>query len=166
MRLVIADAGPPHYLLLIETIGILEQLFGKVIIPTTVRNELANAGAPAVVREWIKQPPPWIEIMDSPNHYFDDGALETLDAGEKAAIQLAISLNADLILMDDREGVKIARNKGFIVTGTLGIIDRAAQRGILDMEIACTRLKNTNFRYPSNVMDALLKQHQGKPAKD
>jgi predicted nucleic acid-binding protein len=45
---------------------------------------------------------------------------EALDAGEGAAIALAIELHADLLLMDDEEGVSAARGKGLAVTGTLG----------------------------------------------
>jgi predicted nucleic acid-binding protein len=48
--------------------------------------------------------------------------LESLDPGERAAIQLAADEKADLLLMDERAGVKIAREHGLIVTGTLGVI--------------------------------------------
>ena len=39
-----------------------------------------------------------------------------------------VEIHADLILMDDREGVLMARSKGFRVTGTLGILSMAAGR--------------------------------------
>jgi predicted nucleic acid-binding protein len=39
--------------------------------------------------------------------------VEGLDEGETAAIALAIWLDADLVLMDDRRGVIVARAKGF-----------------------------------------------------
>lgn len=162
MCMIVADTGPPHYLLLIGAIDILERLFGKIFIPVTVRNELAHAEAPAIVREWIQHPPPWVEILEPPNSHFDDAALQGFDAGERAAIELAAFLGADLLLMDDREGVKLARSKGFAVTGTLGILDLAARRGMVDLAEAFSRLKNTNFRYPPSVMNALLKQHYGK----
>ena len=47
--------------------------------------------------------------------------MEGLDEGETAAIALAISLDADLLLMDERKGVVVARSKGLRVTGTLGV---------------------------------------------
>jgi hypothetical protein len=58
--------------------------------------------------------------------------VEGLDEGETAAIALAISLDADLLLMDDREGVMVARSKGLRVIGTLGVLDLAAQRGLVN----------------------------------
>ena len=57
----------------------------------------------------------------------------SLDDGEKAALALAASLTADLVLMDDREGVRVARNKGFRVLGTLGVLGLGARRGLLDL---------------------------------
>jgi hypothetical protein len=67
---------------------------------------------------WIADPPAWLEV------------LEGLDGGETAAIALDISLEADLLLMDDRKGVIVARGKGHCVTGTLGILARLASINI------------------------------------
>jgi predicted nucleic acid-binding protein len=91
---------------------------------------------------------------------YTDAAWLALDAGEKAAIALAAFLAADLMLMDDRAGIMVARQKGFVVTGTLGVLGLAAQRGLIDLAEAFDRLKATNFRYPQEVMDALLDQHR------
>lgn len=76
-----------------------------------------------------------------------DADSQMLDAGEKAALALAAMLGADLVLMDDRGGVAVARRKGLAVTGTLGILDLAARLGLLDLGEAFARLQATNFRY-------------------
>ena len=78
--------------------------------------------------------------------------------GEQAAIALAAVLNADLVLMDDRQGVIVARSKGLTVAGTLGILSLAARRGLVDLADSFDRLKRTNFRYLQEIMDALLDQ--------
>ena len=49
-------------------------------------------------------------------------------------------------------------NRGLEVTGTLGILQRAARRGLLNLEDAFDRLKRTNFRYRQEIMDKLLDQ--------
>jgi predicted nucleic acid-binding protein len=74
------------------------------------------------------------------------------------AIALADAIDADLILMDDRDGVTFARAQGFAVTGTLGVLDLAAQRGLIDLVQAFTRLKATTFHYRQGLLDALLAQ--------
>ena len=93
-----------------------------------------------------------------PSVYFRDASLETLDAGEGAAIALAIELHAELLLMDDDEGVTVARAKGLTVTGTLGVLSRAAQRNLLNLADAFDRIKRTNFRFRQEIMDRFLNE--------
>jgi predicted nucleic acid-binding protein len=66
------------------------------------------------------------------------------------------------LLIDDRDGVNFARSRGFAVTGTLGILDLAASRGLIDLHEAVERLKGTSFRYPPDMLDALLARHSGQ----
>jgi predicted nucleic acid-binding protein len=159
VRLVIADTSPINYLLLIGHIDILPVLFEKVILPAAVRDELSHPKAPPVVRSWIAAPPPWVDVRPAP--FGHDPVLDGLDPGEEAAILLAIDLRADLLLMDDEEGVIAARTKGLEVTGTLGVLSRAARRQLLDLRQAFDRVKRTNFRYRQEVMDEFLAQIDG-----
>ena len=160
MRAVVADTGPIHYLVLIGHIEILPALFERVTIPSVVRAELARTEAPDAVRNWIQTAPEWLEVYGDPCSPFDDASLESLDDGERAALALAASLGADLVLMDDREGVRVARSKGFRVIGTLRVLDLGARRGLLDLADAFERLKRTNFRYRQELLDELLDQQK------
>jgi len=90
---------------------------------------------------------------------FDHGSAEGLDEGETAAIALAILLGADLLLMDERKGVTVARGMGLRVTGTLGVLDIAAQRGLVDFAQAADRLRRTSFRISGALLDSLLRKH-------
>jgi predicted nucleic acid-binding protein len=72
------------------------------------------------------------------------------------AILLALHLKADLVLMDEREGVEEARRLGLTVTGTLGVLDRAAERGLTELAPALARLRQTNFRVDPALLDRLL----------
>ena len=161
MRLVIADTSPLNYLVLIEQVEILPALFEKVIVPQIVRNELRHDEAPESVRRWIAEPPTWLEIAPL-GHDSDDPDLQRLDDGERAAILLAIQIDADLLLIDDGDGVNIARSRGFAVTGTLGILDLAAGRGLIRLSDAVERLKNTSFRCYPHILEALLARHPSK----
>jgi len=108
------------------------------------------------VRAWAAQPPGWLDVR-SVFPAIDDPAWRALDTGEREA--LARTLGAHLVLMDDRAGVAVARQLGLAATGTLGVLDLGARRGMIDLADAFTRLKETSFRYRPEIMDALLAQH-------
>ena len=160
MRLVIADTSPINYILLIGHIDILPVLFGKVILPAAVCDELGHPKAPLVVKNWIAVPPPWVDVRQT--SHLHDASLAKLDAGEEAAIALAVELHADLLLMDDEEGVMAARRKGLEVIGTLGVLSRASQRRLLNLADAFDRVKRTNFRFKQGIMDQFLAEQGGK----
>ena len=63
MRLVVADTGPLHYLVLIGEIGVLPALASEVLIPLEVRDELDRSRTPAPVRAWIAAPPTWLRVQ-------------------------------------------------------------------------------------------------------
>jgi predicted nucleic acid-binding protein len=88
-RLVIADAGPLHYLVLTGYSDVLPTLFEQVFVPTIVRNELAHDEAPEVVRAWIENPPGWLEVRVAP--VTDDPSLQPLDDGERAAMNALLA---------------------------------------------------------------------------
>ena len=163
MTVVVADTGPPHYLVLIGAVLVLPQLFGKVFVPELVRNELQHTRTPRAVRDWLATEPPWLKAMATPE--IASLPLPKLGDGERTAIALARSLRADLILMDDHAATAIALQEGFAVTGTLGVLVRAAERDLIDLGDAFARLKATNFRYRPEILDALLAaQHRRRNA--
>jgi predicted nucleic acid-binding protein len=160
VRLVVADTGPLNYLVLIDSIDILPKLFEAVLTPKVVCDELRHPTAPLAVRSWAEQPPAWLDIRQTPVATDDSPSWRALDDGERAALALALALKADLLLMDDRAGVAVARQHGFAVTGTLGILDLAARRGLIDLTDAFARLKATSFRYRPQILDALLARYK------
>jgi predicted nucleic acid-binding protein len=68
-------------------------------------------------------------------------------------------MHADLLLMDDRRGRYAAKQLGLRVTGTLGILDLAAERGLVDFASAIRKLEGTSFRRPEALLRALLNRH-------
>lgn len=131
--IVVSDTSPLCYLLVIEGIEVLPQLFGRVIIPQRVRDELLAPGAPKLVQEWISQPPDWLEVQTIPDQI--DAALNQLDVGEQEAITLALQLQADLILLDDLAARRIATQLQLEIVGLLGILSSAAEKGIVDFPL-------------------------------
>lgn len=160
MQLVVADTGPLNYLVLIGHINLLPRLFGKVVLPKEVYGELTSDKTPALVREWIAGSPVWLETRDAPSQDPSGSALINIDPGERAAILLALSIHADLVLKDDRRGVSAAERSGLRVTGTIGILDLAAERKLVDFSEAIQRLESTNFRRREALLNVLLKKHR------
>lgn len=122
--------------------------------------ELSDPSAPQAVQAWIKSPPAWLTVAEAIDT--DDPALRNLDPGERAAISLGIRLKADLILIDERKGASAALGQGIEVTGTLGILDLAATRKLIDLPQVIEQLKQTNFRYRKQMIEDLLTQHRNQ----
>ncbi len=153
---IVADTTPLNYLVLIEAIDVLPQLYGRILIPPTVHAELSHDQAPAQVREWVKHAPAWLEVMPLRNQA--DPSLIHLDDGERDAIALATELQASLLLMDERDGAEAARARRLKVIGTLGVLDAAAIHGWLDLPAMFARLRQTTFRAPHRLMAVVLEQ--------
>lgn len=151
--IVVADTSPLNYLLLINQIDLLPRLFQQIIIPDVVRDEMLDPDAPPVLQQWIANPPSWLTVQAVP---IIDTTLSSLDPGEQAAITLAQTLPADLLIIDERLGRRVASDRGIPIIGTLGILDDAASQGLIDLAEVITRLQQTNFRISRRIIQQLL----------
>lgn len=160
--LVIADTTPLNYLILIAYVEFLQTLYGRVMVPQAVLDELQHPQTPPPVCAWITQPPVWFEVQAV--YGASDASLQHLDPDEQEAIMLAQERQADLLLMDDWEGRQEAERRALQVTGTLGILERAAIRGLLDLPTALTRLQATNFYVKAEIIQVLLDRDASRKA--
>ncbi|UIE38399.1 DUF3368 domain-containing protein [Leptodesmis sichuanensis] len=155
--IVVADTSPINYLLLIDQIDLLPRLFQAIIIPDVVRDEMVDPSAPSVLQQWINNPPPWLVVQAVSGI---DETLNTLDPGEQAAITLAQTLPADLLIIDERLGRRVASDRGIPIIGTLGILDDAARQGLVELSDVIARLQQTNFRISRRIIQQLLDGEQ------
>jgi predicted nucleic acid-binding protein len=152
---VIADSSPLNYLLLIDVIQILPELFGHVFIPKAVSRELQSAATPAKVVAWMSQFPTWLRTEEAIP--LDDESLEKLGAGEREAITLALASGSDvLLLIDEGRGRREAKQRQIRFMGTLGVLDKAAALGLIDLPLAIERLMQTNFYVTPSLLKTLL----------
>lgn len=86
--IVIADTSPISYLILIGEADILSKLYGKVLIPRAVFDELTSLKGPLEVRDWFNKQPDWLITVDLTGEV-DEELVRLLDKGESEAIQLA-----------------------------------------------------------------------------
>lgn len=115
--IVIADTSPLNYLVLIGEERVLPQLFGRVLIPQAVFDELHAPETPEVVLRWLDTHPEWLEVKRRMMPSVVTSA--QLDLGEQEAIELAEELKADLVIIDDLAGRREAVKRGLTVIGTL-----------------------------------------------
>ena len=162
--IVVSDTTPINHLILVGKIFVLPALLGKVIIPFAVFQELQANKTPKVVKEFIENCPEWLEVRQA--RVLFDIDLDELDAGEREAIVLAEELNADVLLMDERSGRKVALERNLPVVGTLSILERAAEKGLLDFSDTLQRLKATGFFIaPELEKDFLEREMRRKQSK-
>lgn len=158
MKAVVADTSPLNYLVLIEEVDLLAQLYAEVLVPEVVIAELNDPEAPSVVGLWACNLPSWIDVRPTPT---SDERFERLDEGERAAILLAEAQPPPvLLLIDDAEGRAEAERRNIAATGTLGVLRAAALRGLVDLPAALARLRATNFRCPAALIEELIAEHK------
>lgn len=126
--IVISDTSVITNLIQLEQLNLLGQLFDQVIIPRKVHEEL---GKRPEQTELISQHD-WIEVREISNNDLYNKLLDILDAGESESIALALELNADLLIIDEKRGRKIAKDYGIAITGLLGIIVEAKEVGYIN----------------------------------
>jgi predicted nucleic acid-binding protein len=161
VSLVVSDSGPVHYLVLCEVIHVIPSLYGQLVIPSSVAEELTHAHAPAPVSAWIKSMPAWASIQGAR----EIDPAEQLGMGEREAIALARELKAAELLVDDRLARKVAVQRGLLITGTVGILEKAAERGLLNLSEALQKLLRTNFRVDAQVIREALEQDATRPRR-
>jgi predicted nucleic acid-binding protein len=160
--LVVADSSPVIVLVNIGHINVLPMLFGQVVIPPEVAAELRQANRLPAVRRFMASAPLW--LVERAPAIIEPVA--SLHAGELAAISLARELHADLLLIDEMEGRKAAADRQIPITGTIGVLELAADRGLLDLPEAFERVKGTDFWISHQLLDqrlALFVARRGRP---
>jgi uncharacterized protein len=93
-----------------------------------------------------------------------DADLLHLDGGEQEAIRLAQMVHADVVLLDDRKARDAATRRGLRVMGTVGVLEQAARRGLIDLPAVCARLRTTNFRIHDSIMQSALARDAARKA--
>ena len=151
--IVVTDASPLHYLVLLGEDHLLADLYQNVICPETLLRECRHPHAPEKLRQWAANTPQWLHVLADVADAVS--GLLHLDPGERAAIQTAHSLGAKIVLMDEKKGRLAAESLGLVAVGVIGIITSASNFGMIDFELVIRRLvETTNFRVSDAVLDS------------
>ncbi|MEZ4527370.1 MAG: DUF3368 domain-containing protein [Desulfobacterales bacterium] len=128
--IIVSNTSPIINLAAISQIELLKHLYGKIIIPHAVFEEIAIIGAGQAGSEEVKTSD-WIETRQLNNRVMADSLESELDPGEAEAIALALEIKADIILMDERRGRQACSRSGLKCLGLLGILTDAKNKNLL-----------------------------------
>ncbi|MEA5468181.1 DUF3368 domain-containing protein [Spirulina sp. 06S082] len=128
--IVVSNTSPITNLAAIGKLEILEQLYGTIIIPQAVYQELTDGGDLIPGSREVKTVK-WIQIEHISNPEQVILLQERLDRGESEAIALAIELTADLLLLDEQLGRQVASEYSLVFTGILGVAIEAKHKGLI-----------------------------------
>ena len=152
---MVADASPLHYLILIGEISLLRSLYQEVTVPTTVIVGLMADDAPPSVRAWAEKPPEWIQVRGAPEAAVTIS--QELGAGEIQAIQIAVAMEAELLICDDGDARLEAERLNLVTIGLLGMLRDSALPRFVDIREALDRLRATNFYVTDELCDRIVR---------
>ena len=130
--IVVSNTSPISNLAAIGQLELLQQLYGNIIIPPAVYQELINSGD-AELATLAVQTLDWIQTQPISDRVLLETLQTNLDPDEAEAITLAVEINAQRLIIDERRGRNEAMRLGLQVTGLLGIVLAAKQQGLIPL---------------------------------
>lgn len=132
--IIVSDTSPLSNLAMVDGLLLLKEIYQTIVIPQAVVEELATGRdddpriAAVLSLDWIevRQSSNLELIAELRNNYL-------LDRGEAEAIALALELNGDELLIDERLGRREAARLGLSMTGVLGVLLIAKRRGLIPL---------------------------------
>ena len=142
--IAISNSTPLIALAKINQLQLLKDYFGEILIPEEVYDEVVRRGAGLAGAEEVRSRN-WIVRAQVVNRLAVDALSMSLDRGEAEAIVLASERDA-LLIIDDGDGRKAAKQLGLKVTGTVGLLLMASEDGKLNLRKALDDLRAAGFR--------------------
>jgi predicted nucleic acid-binding protein len=152
---VVSDSTPLIHLSAMGRLDLLEVLFREILIPQEVYEEVVLHGGDRPGSAEVREAD-WISRCHVTNKAVLQALQATLGAGEAACIALASSISADVVILDDKLARLHALSQGLGITGTVGILLKCAERGILNFEAAMQELLATGFRLSTQEVKRIM----------
>jgi len=146
--LVIADTSCLIVLQKIGRLGVLKEIFEKIMITKEIAEEFGD------------KLPEWITVTNVGNEVRKRILRFDLDKDEASAIALGLENEGALILIDERKGRKVAVDLGLRIMGTLGVLIKAKETGhILSLTDEIKKLQKVEFRMSKKLVDEVLQKY-------
>jgi predicted nucleic acid-binding protein len=157
--IVVADAGPLIALARINYLNIIHNMYGNILIPTAVFKELAiETNKPGVVILKTAISDGWLKVVETEFSLKEKSVLRLLlDKGETEAILLAELVNCRFLLIDERKGRAVAKQRGIPIVGICGLLLLAKEKGFISkVVLPLNNLLNIGYRISPKLISQVL----------
>ena len=155
---IVVDTAPLISLDACDQIDILRQLYSHVVVPRAVDRELSVGGNTALPNGLTLAHRKWIRVRtlrSAPSR----SLLAALDRGEAEVITLALQIGCPLVLLDEPRGRDVAREMGLQCVGTLGLLLRAKNDGLLDaIRPSIDLMRSKDIWLGESLIESVLRQ--------
>ena len=129
--IIVSDTTPISELAKVNYLNLLPKLFGRVVIPQGIGDELTTGQHPAA---GIVQDLSWLDVIAVKNRLVVEELQQVgnLDFGESEAIALAEEMGADRLLIDEKAARRVAKMRNLPLIGTMGVLLLAKRQGYLE----------------------------------
>lgn len=129
--IIVSDTTPISELAKVNYLSLLPKLFGRVVIPQGVYDELTTGNHPAAL---LVEGLSWLDVVVVNNTLAVEKLqqIDNLDFGESEAISLAEEIEADLLLIDEKAARRVAKTRNLPLIGTMGVLLLAKGHGYIE----------------------------------
>lgn len=158
MRKVVVNTTPLIALSHVGQLSILQDLYGKIIIPEAVYREL-SVKADSICKRAVDGALDWIRVEKIQNQMAKAMYKTQLHEGEVEVMILSKEMGADVVIIDDANAKKHAKYLGLPVTGTLGVLIKAKQEGYIEeLKPILYQMIEHGIYISNNLVEMCLKQ--------
>jgi predicted nucleic acid-binding protein len=156
--IVISDSSPLNHLAASDYLDLLKTMYGQIIIPVAVDEEIRLKCKDEKVRSQILDAT-WIVSQHALDRKLVTELDEKLGGAEAEAIALAVELNADLLLIDERKGRTVAKQFNLKTGGVLSVLIEAKEQHLVTevVPIIQKMMNETGFRISEELFDDIRK---------
>lgn len=155
--LVVSDTSPLLNLALIDRLDLFRSQFSEVTVPQRVWDELTD-GQDGLEALRESRDDGFLHLVEVERSDLFVELFHELDLGETAAICYAVEQDADLVLLDERDGRRVARRHDLNVTGVIGVLLRGANTGEVDLKHELDALREAGFWISDDLYQQILSE--------
>lgn len=159
---VVSDTSPLLNLALIGRLDLVRRQFARVTVPEEVWDELL-AGEDGVEALRSLKTDETLEVVSTEKDPLFTEFQHSLDRGEAAALAYAVEVDAELVLLDEREARQAARRHDIPTTGAIGVLLRAARNGEVSLQSELDALRSAGFWISDELYEDVLEQRDEDP---